>query len=371
MPIQSRAFASIIGAGFFGVALADYLHRRFPQEQILVFDSAAEPLSRASRNNQARIHNGYHYPRSIRTALASTRSYEAFKARWPEAVFSDFTHLYAVARSGSHISSKQFEATMRSVGAPIEQERDPAILGAFDQTRIEGVYRVVEEAFNHDKLRDWALEVLAQKNVTFLPETTVQRVEGSADGSQLSTATGDLHTSKYLFNVTYSGIDSIDGLDEELEGEVIHQLTEMMICSTPSAFSDKAVTVMDGPFFSLMPWPTQPGTHSLSHVRYTPRLVGNKLDLVAKHYKSLGWVNDHDVFDLMRRDVERYIPALASGLKKVGEIREIKTLVQKNTNDSRPILFARHDLPGAYSILGGKIDNVFDMERQLDSEVLV
>jgi hypothetical protein len=39
----------------------------------------------------------------------------------------------------------------------------------------------------------------------------------------------------------------------------------------------------------------------------------------------------------------------------------VKTLVRGAKNDSRPIFFEEHRIKGCFSILGGKLDNVFDM----------
>ena len=49
---------------------------------------------------------------------------------------------------------------------------------------------------------------------------------------------------------------------------------------------------------------------------------------------------------------------------------EVKTILMKNEgDDGRPILFEQHpQLPGCYSMLGGKIDNIFDALERLDAE---
>ena len=51
---------------------------------------------------------------------------------------------------------------------------------------------------------------------------------------------------------------------------------------------------------------------------------------------------------------------------------EIKTVLIKNEgDDGRPILFERHpQLPGCYSILGGKLDNIYDVIEKLEAERL-
>jgi len=59
--------AIVIGGGFFGCRLALALARNGARVAVIEKESAL--LSRASFNNQARVHHGYHYPRSILTGL--------------------------------------------------------------------------------------------------------------------------------------------------------------------------------------------------------------------------------------------------------------------------------------------------------------
>jgi hypothetical protein len=65
----------------------------------------------------------------------------------------------------------------------------------------------------------------------------------------------------------------------------------------------------------------------------------------------------------------RYLPLVVKA-KYVESLFEIKTVLQKNeSDDGRPILIERHEeLAGCYSILGGKIDNIYDVLEKLDEE---
>ena len=75
-------------------------------------------------------------------------------------------------------------------------------------------------------------------------------------------------------------------------------------------------------------------------------------------------------FEEMRLDTARYMP-LAAGFVQRDSLWEVKALLPASeSDDSRPILFRRdRTLPGLFSVLGGKIDNVYDIEREL-SEAL-
>src|SRR5438874_12025047 len=88
-------------------------------------------LGRASLHNQARVHNGYHYPRSILTSLRSRLNYARFLDEFPDCVDRSFPHYYAVARGMSKITSAQFLEFCRRIGAPLN--RAPAhVVKLFD-----------------------------------------------------------------------------------------------------------------------------------------------------------------------------------------------------------------------------------------------
>ena len=143
----------------------------------------------------------------------------------------------------------------------------------------------------------------------------------------------------------------------------------MALMQVPPALVSVGVTVMDGPFFSMMPFPAR-GLHTLSHVRYTPHCNwADQPDLSL--YQKLDSYSRETRVDRMVRDVTRYMPAIQDA-KYVDSLFEVKTILVKNEgDDGRSILFENHfQLPGCYSILGGKIDNIYDVLEKLDAELL-
>ena len=71
----------------------------------------------------------------------------------------------------------------------------------------------------------------------------------------------------------------------------------------------------------------------------------------------------------MLRDVERYMPSIKDS-EYIESLFEVKTILTKNEgDDGRPILYEPHQkVPGCFSILGGKIDNVYDVLERLEAE---
>ncbi|MBC7489494.1 MAG: D amino acid oxidase (DAO) family protein, partial [Glaciimonas sp.] len=143
---------------------------------------------------------------------------------------------------------------------------------------------------------------------------------------------------------------------------------EMALMQAPLALQGLGITVMDGPFFSMMPFPAR-DLHTLSHVRYTPHLHWQD----QRGTDPLQKLNRYDRVtrvDRMLRDVARYLPAVVD-MKYIESLFEVKTILVKNENDDgRPILFEKHaELPGCYSVLGGKIDNIYDVLEKLNAEI--
>src|SRR6476620_12490726 len=87
--------------------------------RVLLVERESRLLGRASLRNQARVHNGYHYPRSILTSLRSRLNYARFLAEYGECVDRSFPHYYAVGRGMSKVTAAQFAEFCRRIGAPL------------------------------------------------------------------------------------------------------------------------------------------------------------------------------------------------------------------------------------------------------------
>ena len=113
--------AVVIGGGFFGCATAIHLAQRGWSVDVL--EQGAELMQRASYVNQARLHNGYHYPRSFQTAIRSRANMPQFCEVYPEAVFTEFRPLYAIARYDSKVSVRGFVHFCKASGIPLQRAR--------------------------------------------------------------------------------------------------------------------------------------------------------------------------------------------------------------------------------------------------------
>lgn len=364
--------AIVIGGGFYGSAIAIHLARQRGFKRIALLERESGLLRRASYNNQARVHNGYHYPRSFTTAYRSRINLPRFVADWPNAVKRDFTKLYAIARHNSKVTARQFERFCHDIGAQVRRA-DAASAALFEPRLIEAVFQVQEYAFDATQLARWASQELEQSGVQVRLQTRATGIHQGTDATLNVTTESDNDgpqrlSCRYLFNCTYSGSNHLGGDFPGLHADLRHEITEMALMQMPPALEGLGVTVMDGPFFSMMPFPSR-GLHTLSHVRFTPHLYWDDDTAINPYDKLAGYERSSRV-ERMVRDVGRYIPAML-GSRHMDSLYEVKTVLAKNDrNDGRPILFEKHaSLPGCYSVLGGKIDNIYDVLEKLDNEV--
>ena len=368
-----RQDAVVIGGGFYGTAIAVYLAKHRHLERVLLLEREPALLTRASYNNQARVHNGYHYPRSFTTAHRSRVNLPSFVRDWPDAVEQSFTSLYAIARRNSKVTAKQFERFCAQIGAVLAPAGSET-KSIFEPKLIEEVYVVQEYSFDATKLAARAEYELRESGVAVWVNSHVRTlwIEKPGELRLGVSPNGDdeqIVSSRYVFNCTYSGLNQFEGGFPGLRREMKHELAEMVLMEVPPALDSLAVTVMDGPFFSLMPFPSR-GLHCLSHVRYTPHSFW-KDEAGLDPYSVLAAHDRKSRADRMIRDASRYLPAIAD-VVPIESIFEIKTVLSQNeVDDGRPILFeAYKELPGCYSILGGKIDNIYDVIEKLDAECI-
>jgi glycine/D-amino acid oxidase-like deaminating enzyme len=362
--------AVIIGGGFYGAAIAVYLAKQRGLARVLLVESEASLLQRASYNNQARVHNGYHYPRSFTTAFRSRVNLPKFVQDWPGAVKKDFTKLYAIARRNSKVTSRQFVRFCHEIGAKISPA-DASLRKLFDDRLIEDVFLVEEYAFDSTNLAAWAARELDESGVVVRLRTRATAIANAADGGLAVTlrtnGAQETVSCRYVINTCYSGINQFGGEFPGTHTSIKHEISEMGLVQMPPELAEIGITVMDGPFFSAMPFPAR-GLHTLSHVRYTPHLSWEDKPGIDPYARLAEYKRDSRV-DRMMRDVGRYVPAILHA-RHADSLFEIKTVLVKNeADDGRPILFERYaTLPGCYSVLGGKIDNIYDVFEKLDEE---
>jgi glycine/D-amino acid oxidase-like deaminating enzyme len=346
--------ALVIGGGFYGCETALELVR-LGFEKVVLVEREPGLLRRASFVNQARIHNGYHYPRAYATAMRSRKNFETFVDEYSHAVMHDLEKYYAIAK-GSRVTADQYQAFCDQIGAFCRPApRDVEIL--FEPGTIERVFLVRELAFDAVKIERRLSEQLLAANVELRLEQSA-RIVGLTDQAVEIKVSGRLERAPWVFNCTYAELETVG---VSIRTRIKKELAEMILIRPPPQLKGRGVTVMDGPFFSTMPFPAS-GLHSLSHVRYTPHEASeNPEGSAVRPVKSNGIA--------MLRDAARFMSCLSRAQIETS-IFEIKAVLLKTENDdARPILMEKSaENERLLSILGSKIDNIYEVREYLRTQ---
>ena len=83
---------------------------------------------------------------------------------------------------------------------------------------------------------------------------------------------GSYFDTGYVLNTTYASVNQIHALLGFPSLPIKYELCELIICKVGPKLKDVGITVMDGPFFSIMPF-GKTGYHSLTSVTFTPHVA--------------------------------------------------------------------------------------------------
>ena len=221
---------AVVGAGIYGVTIALKLSESF---DIDLFESSNDILMAASGINQYRLHRGYHYPRSDKTAKEALESEKPFIEFYKEAIISDNEHYYLVAKEGSRTSREEFINFCLKHGLEHNEEK----LELVNPEKIALITKTKESLIDPYKMREICWKRINEAKINVLLNTPFSKQ--------------DLNKYDKVINCTYSNLNFI--IDPNNHMEYKFQLCEKPVVSLPKWFNKKSMVVVDGPFMCIDP----------------------------------------------------------------------------------------------------------------------
>lgn len=367
----------IIGGGIFGVYAALYLARR--RHKVCLIEKERELLKKASIVNQARLHSGYHYPRSVATAIMSNDNKERFTADHRDFINFTFEQYYAIDRYGSFTDANQFARFSEFIGIPC---KEVAYHPLFNHNRMEALFLTEEYSFDPILIAEYYRQkILSEKGVTIKMETQVLGVEENQGQWVLQLRQLDRPgalqtiTASQAVNATYSGSNAVNRQFGAPDIELMHEISEMVFVTSP-AVSQVGLTIMDGPFASLMPYGLS-GLLSLSSVAYTHHKVSfdnlPTFDCQAEHpdcrpeFTSICNYCAHKPKSNYRKMLDQirqyFNPEI--DFSYFSSYYTIKSkLKASHIDDGRPTeISLLRENPRFYCIFAGKINSIYEIEK--------
>ncbi len=338
---------------------------------------------RSTYINHARFHMGYHYPRCLSTAHKSAGYFQRVCEEYDFCIHKEFKQVYATGSRFSWTDAEQFVAFCEAANIPCEEI---PVSRYFNPDMCDGAFLTQEYTYDAMMLKDHFVKLLAgMPKVEILYDATITDIECDDAKEHYKITLGD-NTVCYgagLLNATYASTNQILGMVKNIKHEPFdlkYELCEIILTEPSDELRDTGITVMDGPFFSIMPFGLT-GLHSLTSVCFTPHVTSyettpvfscqlkdnesgcNKGSLAncssCAHRPGSAW----DYMDHLAR--KYMLPKYEyKYLKSLFSVKPI--LKSSEVDDSRPTAIRiNHSKPEMISVLSGKINTIYDLDDYL------
>lgn len=348
-------------------------------QRIAVLECDTEPFKRATYINQARVHQGYHYPRSISTAMKSAGYFERFSKEYAFCINKEFDQLYAVSSQYSWTDGKQFKEFCKAAKIPCE-ELCPG--NYFKDGMCDGAFRTREYTYDAMLLKDYLIQKIAEypNSCEIKCGVKIKEIEKLQDVYSIVTENNETFQSGFVLNATYAGTNQILHMLGFEKFGIKYELCEIILCNTNEKLKNIGFTVMDGPFFSIMPF-GHTGCHSLTSVTFTPHTTSyeeaptfscQKRSMGACSELHLGNCNDctakpETAFPYMANLARKYLLDEYCFEYKSSLFSMKPILMSSEIDDSRPTVIRKYsNNPTFISVLSGKINTVYDLDEVLE-----
>lgn len=364
----------IIGGGLYGLYSSLFCAKR--GEKVIVLEYDEDSFKRATFINQARVHMGYHYPRSLSTAIKSAGYFKRFNEDYGFSILSKFNQIYATSTEFSWSDAEQFKKFCKAANVRCDEVAPNRY---FKEGYCDGAFLTEEYTYDAQLLKQYFLEQLKGFRVEIRYSSRIKNICSNGKEYEIILADGFEIRAGFILNSTYACVNQIQHLLGLEMFKIKYELCEIILCNVNEKLRNTGLTVMDGPFFSIMPF-GKTGYHSLTSVTFTPHVSCK--DLLPKFncqmksngfctMEQLGNCNDcpaqpdsawpymsNLAKKYMRDDLKFEFDHTLFSMKPI--------LLASEIDDSRPtVIKIFSESPTFISVLSGKINTVYDLDRIL------
>lgn len=362
----------IIGAGLYGLYAARYCG--LLGQRVLVLERDRAAFTRATYINQARVHMGYHYPRSYATAIKSAHYFDRFCRDFSFCIHQQFRQIYATSTHFSWTNAEGFVRFCHAAGIRCETINPSNF---FRQGTCDGAFETEEYTYDASILRHWFIDQLEKiSSVEIRYGVKPVRISNLGDDWELTYSDGKKAIASYILNATYAGVNDIHALADLPPFPIKYEKCEIILCKVNDRLQGIGFTVMDGPFFSIMPF-GKTGLHSLTSVTFTPHETSyDHVATFSCQDRSGGLCKPGSLHNCNGCPAKPdsawpYMSQLARKFLRDeysftyhSSLFSMKPILRASEiDDSRPTVICRlHANPDFYSVLSGKINTVYDLD---------
>ncbi|WP_295799401.1 FAD-dependent oxidoreductase [Mucilaginibacter sp.] len=345
----------IIGAGLFGTSAANILADK--NNQIDLIEAESDIMQLASRVNHNRIHLGYHYLRSIQTAEQSIEGLLSFLFNYGKSVIHQLPNYYAIAREGSKTTPAEFVSFCDNVGIGYDNEYPDSKF--LNRDKIEECFKVPEPVWDYERLKKIIKSNLKKSKINLLLGTECTNLKQLPDKTFEATFNNAVKHYDVVINTTYSNINKINKYLGVEQKRLLFENVIIPVFRYPTPA--KGLTIMDGPFCSVMPRGRVKNEFLLYHVRQS--VTQSQLAINNPGF-GISDILDKDAESVIYQQSALFMPFLNDAVH--AGYNKTTRLVYENCDDARITeLHVYPEVKNYFSVLSGKVTTCIQVALEI------
>tara|TARA_Y100000590_G_scaffold470057_2_gene661663 strand:+ start:526 stop:1572 length:1047 start_codon:yes stop_codon:yes gene_type:complete len=310
---------AIIGSGFFGVTAALILSKKY---EIDLYEKKKTILNGASKANQMRFHQGYHYPRSLETLNEVKKFNKSFIKFYGKDILGKTNNYYAVSKYNSKTNFNKFIKFLNNNKLYYKKIKNKNFSNNVSEPILSN-----EKNLNYFIIKKKILTKLKKSKINLVLNKQIQKK--------------DLVKYNKIIIACYDQNNIVlKNLGIKLKKKYKYELVEKIIIKLPKKFKKESFMVLDGKFVSLDPY-LGTNYHLLSDVKFS------KLEVIKSYFPNFKsakkkFINKGIIknikfsrFNKFINNSKNYLPFLEKA-KYIGSFFVVRTIeINKEKTDER------------------------------------
>lgn len=325
---------AIIGGGWIGCHIAN----KFQSEHdIHIYEKNDLLFQETSFNNQNRLHLGYHYPRNYKTRQLCLNTFERFISEYSFLINNINKNLYCIEKTNSILDFKTYLKIF-------EGQEHYEVDNIF--RNVEGVINTKEKQINFEKAHEFFNRKFS--NIHIKKYITIKQLLKLSKKYDL------------IINCTNNH------LNKEINKNFFFETTVSYLYEKTGFVPFDALTMVDGPFFSIYPY--KQNLYTVTDVQLTPLKKFKNSNYIYKYNKKIkesNFLKNRSL--LIETKIQKYYPDFLKNFKYVDFYLSTKSKIVSGSDDRYPVITQKDNIINCFT---GKIQGIFIIEDYIKNEII-
>jgi len=269
--LKKKKTICIIGGGFYGCYIANKIKENFKNIDIEIYEKNNSLISEAGKNNQYRLHLGFHYPRSLETIKQTQEGSKIFVNEFKKFISNTKKNIYLIHKN-SLINFKSYKNIFKKNKISFKEINLKNIDFLRSIEQYEGAINTNEKVILLDKLIPF-INKIVKKNCKINFKNEIKKINSKK--GEIYDRDNQIKKFDLIINTTYTN----PNLGAKNKFKVKYEIAGMV--KIKNTLKNTAITIMDGQFVSI--YPRNKSEASISSVKFTPVKKFRKLKDLNKY----------------------------------------------------------------------------------------